>query len=89
MEVELADARANVATLLDADPVVLVVVLEDAATTLTVVEPVIELSDDVTVSFSDSAVLNVTWNVATPLTNVMLVGTVMLVSNEAMVAVPV
>jgi hypothetical protein len=69
--------------------VVLVVVLAEAATTLTVVLPLIEPSVDVTVSVSDSTVLSVTWNVATPLVNVMLVGTVTLVSDDATVAVPV
>jgi hypothetical protein len=90
LEVVLVEASADFVVLLDVELVELLVVLVDeAATTVTVVLPVIELSDEVTVSVSDSAVLNVTWNVATPLVKVMLVGTVMLVSDEATVAVPV
>jgi hypothetical protein len=90
LEVEPTAAAADFAWLLVVvallDVVVLLVV---AATTLTVTEPSIVPSDDVTVSVSDSTVLSVTWNVATPFANVMLLGTVTLVSDEATVAVPV
>ncbi len=84
LEVDPTTAAADFAWLLDVE-----VLLVVAATTLTVTEPSIVPPDDVTVSVSDSTVLNVTWNVATPLVNVMLLGTVTLASDEATVAVPV
>jgi hypothetical protein len=91
--VEPVEARADFVPLLDEVVVVLGVeldeLLDEAATTLTVVLPVIVPSDEVTVSVSDSTVLSVTWNVAMPLVNVILDGTATLVSDEVTVAVPV
>jgi hypothetical protein len=81
----MATAAADFDWLLE---VVVEVLLVAAANTLTVTVPVSAPLDDVTVSVSDSTVLNVTWNVATPLVNVTLVGNVTLVSDEATVAVP-
>ncbi len=84
MELEPTTAAADFAALAEAAVELLL-----AATTLTVTSPVIVPSVDVTVSVSDSTVLSVTWNVATPLVNVTLLGTVMLVSDDVTVAVPV
>ena len=59
------------------------------ATTLMVALPVSdELLLSVTVSVSCPTVAKVTWNVATPLVKVMLVGKVTVVSEQATVAVP-
>ena len=83
LEVVLTTAAADFDWLLEVE-----LLLAVAATTLTITEPSIVPSDDVTVSVSDSTVLKVTWNVTTPSVKVMLLGTVTLVSDEATVAVP-